>query len=66
MLFWPTRGLNEGDFDHDKGENNKYSYIKISQLILTSSRDKSALLIPTTNLHYQLTDLYLKESKQAV
>ena len=33
-------------------ENNKYSYIKISQLILTGSRDKSALLIPTTNLHY--------------
>ena len=67
----PTRGLNEGDFDHDKeshlgGENNKYSYIKISQLILTGSRGKSALLIPTTNLHYQLTDLYLKESKQAV
>ena len=34
-------------------ENNKYSYIKISQLILTGSRGKSALLIPTTNLHYQ-------------
>ena len=33
-------------------ENNKYSYIKISQLILTGSRGKSALLIPTTNLHY--------------
>lgn len=35
-------------------ENNKYSYIKISQLILTSSRDRFALLISTTNLHYQL------------
>ena len=45
-------------------ENNKYSYIKISQLILTGSRGKSALLIPTTNLHYHGLRFYFKKMEQ--
>ena len=46
-------------------ENNKYSYIKISQLILTGSTGKSALLIPTTNLHYPFLNIIWTNANKA-